>query len=348
MPKTVVRRAAQGRAYAELFDAARRRAGPAASPWATGSSNDPEFLLVPRAANAMMDRIASVIRQARRGPTSWCGSSCPQAVQKVLEKDAAVGSQPAVAWAIRPTGCGWSRGWCAAFLRNVRPGAIIVEGAAPRRSPRRWRAATASRWWWPCRRSFSRTTWPRSARSLRRARRPGPSVEVNSWGGWLLARQAGVRMESGPGLPVLNCLAARVLKGLSVRCVTASLEADRRQLEESDGPFPVAVLDRGLRPAAADDHAGRSCRTTMGKVFEDRRGVRMTPRRERGLDGLPAGRALRSAGSAQRADPRPPSGGRPGRLARPAGRLARRADGQATGRSASTTTARWRDSGSGV
>jgi hypothetical protein len=114
---------------------------------------------------------------------------------------------------------------------------------------------------------------------LRACKEARLAVEVNSWGGWRLARQSGVRMESGPGLPVLNSLAARVLKGLGVRCVTASMEADRRQLEEllAHSPAPCSIVVFGRPPLVTtrvqlpDDQ--------MGKVFEDRRGVRMLPRR---------------------------------------------------------------------
>ena len=62
---------------------------------------------------------------------------------------------------------------------------------------------------------------------IRECARAHVPVEVNSWGGWWLAKEAGVRLESGPGLPVLNSLAARVLAKHGVESVTLSPEADR-------------------------------------------------------------------------------------------------------------------------
>ena len=109
-------------------------------------------------------------------------------------------------------------------------------------------------------------------------------VEVNSWGGWHLARQAGVRMESGPGLPVLNSLAARTLADLGVRCVTLSPEADRKQLEELSAhcSAPCSLVVFG-RPALLTTRANLPADEFLGKVWADRRGARLAPRRRQGL-----------------------------------------------------------------
>jgi hypothetical protein len=47
-------------------------------------------------------------------------------------------------------------------------------------------------------------------------------------------------MEAGPGFPVLNSLAARMLAECGMESVTLSVEADRRQLEEITAQCPVA------------------------------------------------------------------------------------------------------------
>jgi hypothetical protein len=110
------------------------------------------------------------------------------------------------------------------------------------------------------------------------------AVEVNSWGGWRLARQAGVRMEGGPGLPVLNSLAARVLLRHGLEGVTLSPEADRRQLEAVSAhcPAPCSLVVFG-RPALLTTRARLSEADMAGQVFEDRRGARLAARLERGL-----------------------------------------------------------------
>jgi len=66
---------------------------------------------------------------------------------------------------------------------------------------------------------------------LRRCAEKKVTVEVNSWDTWELASEAGCVMEAGPGLGVMNALAARTLQELGCRCVTVSPELDRMQLE---------------------------------------------------------------------------------------------------------------------
>ncbi|OGV77421.1 MAG: hypothetical protein A3K19_12575 [Lentisphaerae bacterium RIFOXYB12_FULL_65_16] len=118
---------------------------------------------------------------------------------------------------------------------------------------------------------------------LEECRRLNLTVEVNSLGGWHLARECGLRMESGPGLPVLNSLAARSLGRLGLSCVTLSVEADRAALGDiakaCGVPCALVVYGRPAlmltRVALPDEWCGR--------VFEDRRGIRMIPRREGSL-----------------------------------------------------------------
>jgi len=118
---------------------------------------------------------------------------------------------------------------------------------------------------------------------LGRCAAAGVGVEVNSWGGWHLAKEAGVAIEGGAGLGVLNAVAARVLSDAGMRCVTLSMEADRKQLEDVAGQCPVAcsMVVFG-RPALMTTRVQLD-REMVGKAFVDRRGVRMVPRMERGL-----------------------------------------------------------------
>jgi len=124
---------------------------------------------------------------------------------------------------------------------------------------------------------------PEARRLLDRCRRARLAVEVNSWGAWLLAKESAVRMEGGPGLAVLNALAAKFLADAGMACVTLSPEADRRQLEDlaAHCPSPCSLVVYG-RPALAVTRAGLPAQS-LGKVFADRRELRLVPRLENGL-----------------------------------------------------------------
>jgi hypothetical protein len=115
---------------------------------------------------------------------------------------------------------------------------------------------------------------------LDECRRLSLIVEVNSLGGWHLARRCGVRMESGPGLPVLNSLAARSLGRLGIECVTLSVEADRAALDDvvKACGVPCSLVVYG-RPALMLTRVALP-EEWRGRAFEDRRGIRMIPRRE--------------------------------------------------------------------
>jgi collagenase-like PrtC family protease len=104
-------------------------------------------------------------------------------------------------------------------------------------------------------------------------------VEVNTWGGWRLASAAGARMIAGPGLGVLNALAARELARLGFEEATVSIETDAAKLEALLGrtPLPCSVVVFG-RPALVLTRAELSS-TVTGAELEDRRAARMRARR---------------------------------------------------------------------
>ena len=169
------------------------------------------------------------------------------------------------------------------FLEAVRPDAVIVEGAT---------AETVRSIQRACRRVpllvalpqvFFEDEIPAIQELLRQCLRARVAVEVNSWGGWRLAKEAGVRMEGGPGLAVLNSVAAHRLMHCGLECVTLSLEADRKQWEElTVGCAASTSLVIFGRPPLLTTRVQFPEQMT-GRVFEDRRGVRLLPRRERGL-----------------------------------------------------------------
>ncbi len=72
-------------------------------------------------------------------------------------------------------------------------------------------------------------------------RKHGLVVEVNSWDGWYLASKAGAVMEAGPGLMVLNSLAAKFINEKACNLVTVSLEADHDKISDLSIASPVSL-----------------------------------------------------------------------------------------------------------
>ncbi len=170
------------------------------------------------------------------------------------------------------------------FLKQVQPRGVIVEGPNGQLLERI--AATVRRVQVVAAlpQVFFESEIPVVKKLLRFCAQARLSVEVNSWGGWWLAREAGVRMESGPGLPVLNALAAQRLREAGIECVTLSVEADRRQLEDVSAccPVPCSLVVFG-RPPLLTTRVEMAKERLSGKVLEDRRGARLSARPGRGL-----------------------------------------------------------------
>jgi len=92
-----------------------------------------------------------------------------------------------------------------------------------------------------------------------------------------------VTIEAGPGLPVLNALAAQLLAAKGIKCVTLSPEADRRQLEElcAQCAVPCSLVVFGRPPLITT--RVQIPERLLGQILTDRRGVQIIPRREHGL-----------------------------------------------------------------
>ena len=277
IPKTVVRRAHKASSIGQLL-AWLESQTLAGARLEKATTNDTEFLLVPRAVNALVDRITAAIRQARKAPDEMLRIELPPAVRAVLEKDAphaanqrCLGETPdRVRLDVHQVG---------PFVTVVRPEGIIVEGLSGSKLDKLLALARGV----PLVVALPSVFFESEIKSLdallRGCAAAGVTAEVNSWGGWRLARQAGVTMEAGPGLAVLNSLAARVLGDAGMRCITLSLEADRRRLEEATAhcPTPCALIVYG-RPALMITRV-RVAEEFLGQVCEDRRGVKMIPQR---------------------------------------------------------------------
>lgn len=281
MPKTVVHRPHKAVAIGNLLDflSAQQVQG---CELVRGATNEPGFLMVPRKVNELSTQIAKALQHRQKVHARLQQTEVPEAVQAIFESVARHPSnrnplgQP-------PDRVRLEADAVESFLATVRPEGVIVEGLTAERVK-----AMRSM----CRRAsliaalppvFFEADMAGIRELLRACQRAGVTVEVNSWGGWLLAKQSGVRMEGGPFLPVLNSLAARVLGHAGLQSVTLSVEADRRQLEAITDrcPMPCSLVVYGRPPlmitrvALPDDFDGQ--------WMVDRRETRVVPRREQGL-----------------------------------------------------------------
>lgn len=105
------------------------------------------------------------------------------------------------------------------------------------------------------------------------------AVEVNGWDGWWLVREAGATWEAGPGLAVLNAVAARHLATLGCRAAMISCEADAGKLAaccaDADTPLILPVFGR---PALMSTRAWSKA---PGWTMSDARGsITIAPRKE--------------------------------------------------------------------
>jgi len=281
MPKTVVHRPHKAVPVEQLLE---RLAGEPLQGFVLGRSaaNMPEYLLVPRAANAIVDHVHGFVRRVRKAPDELVRIELPAEVQVSIRP---AGSHPANRLSLgQPADrVRLEAGAAAAFFRQVRPPEAIIEGLTEGGVGRLQAACGDLRIVAALPAVFFEDEIPAVRRLLAACAAAGLTVEVNSWGGWHLAREAATRMEGGPGLAVLNSLAARMLLEAGMECVTLSSEADRRQLEQISAhcPAPCSLTVFGRPPLMVT--RVRLPEEWLGRVFADRRGVQMVPRQHRGL-----------------------------------------------------------------
>ncbi|MBR0458310.1 MAG: hypothetical protein IJJ26_03660, partial [Victivallales bacterium] len=106
------------------------------------------------------------------------------------------------------------------------------------------------------------------------------TIEVNSWDTWHLAKEAGARMEAGPGLQVLNATAARVLQERGCSCASVAMEIDSNQLRDlaAAATTPLSLYIFAYPPLMTTrvqlDPA------VYGKPIRDARDIELVPHRE--------------------------------------------------------------------
>lgn len=282
LPKTVVRRPEKAITLGQFLTWQAEQAvdGSRAETLAT---NQGEFLIVPRAANALAARIAAAVRRGRKQPDALQSVELPPVARAILEKSEPSGANR-MCLGDEPDRARLEAAQLVRLRRPLPVQAVIVEGATARSLDRLRRAAGKASLVVALPAVFFEEEIARIESLLAACKREGLVVEVNSWGGWLLARKLGARMEGGPGLAVLNSLAAAQLARLGLRSVTYSLEADRRKLEELSAHCPAAAsLVVFGRPPLWTTRAALAENVFDGQVLTDRRDVRIMGRRRRGL-----------------------------------------------------------------
>jgi collagenase-like PrtC family protease len=281
MPKTVVRRRHKAVTVGDLLEWLTHETLQGCRPRQL-VTDDPDFLLVPRAANRLVDRVRAVVQRARKRANDLEGIELSVKTRSVLRKGERCGANR------RHLGSAPDRvridvSDLERFRRHCHPDGVLVENVTES-SFRLLKRAAKGQYVVALPSVFFEKDIPALNQLLACCTKARVPVEVNSWGGWWLATTAGVRMEGGPGLPVLNSLAARQLAELGLRSVTLSMEADRRQLQDLTAQCPVACsLTVFGRPALWTSRVQLPEESFHETVFQDRRRVTIKGRQERGL-----------------------------------------------------------------
>jgi hypothetical protein len=114
-------------------------------------------------------------------------------------------------------------------------------------------------------------------------RKASVRVEVNSWDGLWLAREAGAEFSAGPGLEVLNSLAAKKLHELGCQSVYVSQEIDKGQLEELSAKAEVPLAMTVFGRIALMTTRAELPELFADSEFRDARGIALYPGRMAGV-----------------------------------------------------------------
>jgi collagenase-like PrtC family protease len=281
IPQTVVHRPKKAVSIAAFFD---RLSSGVLDGYQLGErmAFDEEFLFVPRAINGLIEQIAGVIRRAQKSAGEIVRIELPPKVREILAVEEPHGANR-FPLGYKPDRVRLEFKQAAAFLKQVQPKAAIFEGLTSGMLQRMldWRDGVTTIVALPS--IFFEEEVKEIERLVEACTKARVTVEVNSWGGWQLAKNAGAAMEAGPGLAVLNSLAAKLLGNLGMKSVTISPEADRKQIEDITAccAVPCSLTIFGRPPLLST--RVKMPENMLGEVLADRRGANLIPRRERGL-----------------------------------------------------------------
>jgi collagenase-like PrtC family protease len=281
MPKTVVHRPKKAITIAAFFD---RLTSGVLDGYQLGERTafDDQFMLVPRAVNGLIEQIAGVIRRSQKSSGEIIRIDLSPMVRDLLVAEEPHGANRRVLGG-KPDRARIEFKNAAAFLKQVPIKEIILEGVSA--------GSLAKVLGWRDRMTpivaLPPIFFEEDVRELERlvaaCAKERITVEANNWGGWHMAKNAGAAVEAGPGLPVLNAIAARCLSNAGMKCVTLSPEADRKQLEDISVQcgVPCSFVVFGRPPLLST--RVKMPENMLGEVIADRRGANLIPRRERGL-----------------------------------------------------------------
>lgn len=240
------------------------------------TTDDPARLVPRKTTKALADRISAALHRARKGVSNTIRLDLAPDVRRALELPATA-SENRCRLGEGANAVRLSRVAVDAFCSQVSVEQVVVVGMAPRgvkslakRLGARLVVALPS--------VFFEDEIPTVRATCEACAAAAVAVEVNDWGGWQLARAAGARALGGPGLAVLNPWAARFWQEQGLGGVTASVEADRQQLEDlAEGcPLPLRLCVFG-RPALLTTRAVLP-QAGPGMEIEDGRRCRLRAR----------------------------------------------------------------------
>ncbi|MFW5856979.1 MAG: peptidase U32 family protein [Planctomycetota bacterium] len=281
LPLTVVRRPKKAISLADLGKALAAQAiqGRRLDAFTT---DDPERLVPPKTANAVSDRLSAALHRAGRQAPDAIRLDLPDAVREALAPGP-VDAAETLTLGEPPNRARLRADQLDAVAHNLPEPDLVVEGLtaktlrrwAGRLGPERLLAALPPVFY------EDETAGLKALAAAAVAE--GVALEVNDWGGWRIGREAEARLVAGPGLPVLNPLAGRALADLGCEAATASVEADRRNLEEltAEAPIPLQLVVYG-HPVLAVTRAALPADLAAGRTVADERGLRLRPERDAG------------------------------------------------------------------
>ena len=256
-----------------------------------GTSNNLEYLMVPRAANTLIDLVSSALRQLLKPEDETLRLDLPEEIRAAIaraKRHAAntklLGDAPNRARLESKSVAEFVRRIKAAGQRDAMPQAILVEHATADQLEQLIAASAGTSLIVALPPVFFEADILAIQQLVTLAVALNLAVEVNSWGGWKLAKDCGARVEAGPGLGVLNAAAAQMLHQNGCACVSIAVEADRQQMEDltSCCAAPCALTVFG-RPALMITRVQLSADQLQGRVLQDRREVQVKARLEHGL-----------------------------------------------------------------
>ena len=290
MPKTVVHRANKAVSIYQAFNWLQKVP---VREYTLGntSSNSPQFLMVPRAANALPDQISTAIRQLTKPEDATLRQDLPEDLRAVLAK---TDRHPANKLELgnAPDRVRLEGHHVAEFVRRVKatgqralmPASIIIEPDSPEQIERAQIAAAGVPLIVALPPVFFEADIPAIRKLVAFAVAKGLTVEVNTWGGWRIAKQAKAHIEAGPAMGIMNALSAIMLVRHGCETVSIAPELDRKQLERLTAycPAPSSLTVFG-RPALMITRVKLDREQIHEKTLRDRRDVELRVTTEHGL-----------------------------------------------------------------